>query len=35
VVVNPGNGGAGLIIDALEPHLPFEFIKVNHKPDGT
>src|SRR5207248_591900 len=35
VVVNPGNGGAGLIIDALEPKLPFEFVKVNHKPDGT
>ena len=35
VVVNPGNGGAGLIIDQLEPHLPFEFIKVNHTPDGT
>ena len=35
VVVNAGNGGAGLIIDQLEGHLPFEFIKVNHKPDGT
>jgi phosphomannomutase len=35
VVVNPGNGGAGLIVDALEPHLPLEFIKVNHQPDGT
>ena len=35
VVVNAGNGGAGLIIDALEPHLPFEFIKLNHQPDGT
>jgi phosphomannomutase len=35
VVVNPGNGGAGLIIDQLEPHLPFEFIKVNSEPDGT
>jgi phosphomannomutase/phosphomannomutase/phosphoglucomutase len=34
VVVNPGNGGAGLIIDALEPYLPFEFVKVNHTPDG-
>src|SRR5579864_8765230 len=34
VVVNPGNGGAGLIVDALEPHLPFEFIKVNNEPDG-
>lgn len=35
VVVNPGNGGAGLVVDELEPHLPFEFIKVNHAPDGT
>ena len=34
VVVNAGNGGAGLVIDALEPHLPFEFIKVHHAPDG-
>jgi phosphomannomutase/phosphomannomutase/phosphoglucomutase len=35
VVVNAGNGGAGLIVDQLEPYLPFEFIKVNHEPDGT
>jgi phosphomannomutase len=35
VVVNAGNGGAGLIIDELEPHLPFEFIKLQHTPDGT
>ena len=35
IVVNAGNGGAGLIIDQLEPHLPFEFIKVHHQPDGT
>ncbi len=35
VVVNAGNGGAGLIIDQLEGSLPFEFIKVNHEPDGT
>jgi len=34
VVVNAGNGGAGLIVDALEPHLPFEFVKINHHPDG-
>lgn len=34
VVVNAGNGGAGAIIDLLEPHLPFEFIKVHHAPDG-
>jgi phosphomannomutase len=35
VVVNAGNGGAGLIIDQLEPRLPFEFVKMNNKPDGT
>ncbi|HWJ05651.1 MAG TPA: phosphomannomutase CpsG [Steroidobacteraceae bacterium] len=35
VVVHAGNGGAGLIIDKLEPFLPFEFIKVEHEPDGT
>ncbi|MBF7081596.1 phosphomannomutase [Desulfallas sp. Bu1-1] len=35
VVVNAGNGCAGPVIDALEPHLPFQFIKVNHEPDGS
>lgn len=35
VVVNAGNGGAGAIVDGLEPHLPFEFVKIQHKPDGT
>ena len=35
IVVNAGNGGAGLVIDQLEPHLPFEFVKINHTPDGT
>jgi len=35
VVVNAGNGGAGLIVDLLEKHLPFQFVKVNHEPDGT
>jgi phosphomannomutase/phosphomannomutase/phosphoglucomutase len=35
VVVNAGNGGAGLVIDQLEPHLPFEFVKINHQPNGT
>jgi phosphomannomutase len=34
VVVNAGNGGAGLIVDQIEPHLPFEFVKLNNKPDG-
>ncbi|HME39954.1 MAG TPA: phosphomannomutase CpsG [Steroidobacteraceae bacterium] len=35
IVVNAGNGGAGLIIDQLEPQLPFKFVKVHHAPDGT
>lgn len=35
VVVNAGNGGAGLVVDQLAPHLPFEFVRVNHEPDGT
>ncbi|MBK7250085.1 MAG: phosphomannomutase [Gammaproteobacteria bacterium] len=35
VVVNAGNGGAGLVIDRLEPHLPFEFVKLHHQPDGS
>ncbi len=34
IVVNAGNGGAGAVVDALEPHLPFTFIKVHHQPDG-
>ncbi|HKZ73867.1 MAG TPA: phosphomannomutase CpsG [Steroidobacteraceae bacterium] len=35
VVVNPGNGGAGLIVDRLEKHLPFEFVKLFNEPDGN
>lgn len=35
IVVNAGNGGAGAVIDLLAPHLPFEFIRINHEPDGT
>lgn len=35
IVCNAGNGGAGAVVDALEPHLPFEFIKVHHQPDGA
>lgn len=34
IVVNAGNGVAGSVIDALEPYLPFTFIKVHHEPDG-
>ncbi len=35
IVVNAGNGPAGAIIDALAPHLPFEFIRIHHEPDGN
>jgi phosphomannomutase len=35
LVVNAGNGCAGIAIDGLESHLPFEFVKVFHEPDGT
>ncbi|GAB1267712.1 colanic acid biosynthesis phosphomannomutase CpsG [Aurantivibrio infirmus] len=35
IVVNAGNGGAGMAIDAIEKYLPFEFIKIHHEPDGT
>lgn len=34
LAVNAGNGGAGLVIDALESHLPFTFVKVDHEPNG-
>jgi phosphomannomutase len=34
LVVNAGNGGAGAVVDLLEPHLPFNFIKVHHQADG-
>jgi len=35
LVLNPGNGCAGIATDALEPHLPFKLIKVHNEPDGT
>src|SRR6185369_2373188 len=35
VVVNAGNGCAGPVLDLLEKHLPFTFIKVHHSPDGS
>ena len=34
VVSNPGNGGAGAVIDRLAPELPLEFVRVHHEPDG-
>ena len=35
LVVNAGNGMAGMAIDGLEPHLPFKLSKLHHEPDGT
>ncbi len=35
IVTNPGNGTAGPVIDLLESRLPFEFIKIQHQPDGN
>jgi len=34
IVTNAGNGGAGAVIDELSPYLPFEFIRIQHEPDG-
>ena len=35
IVVNAGNGGAGIVIDELAQYLPFEFIRIHHEPDGS
>lgn len=35
IVANAGNGCAGLVLEALEKHLPFELIKIYNQPDGT
>ena len=35
LVVNPGNGCAGIAVDGLEQRLPFDFVKVHYEPDGT
>jgi phosphomannomutase len=40
LVVNAGNGTAGPALDAIESvfkqlHVPVEFIKVHHHPDGN
>ncbi|MBE1159196.1 phosphomannomutase [Dyella sp. 7MK23] len=35
IVVNAGNGGAGLVIEELARHLPFEFVRVHCEPDGS
>lgn len=35
VVVNAGNGCAGLALDTLEPKLPIKMIKIFNNPDGN
>ncbi len=35
IVTNPGNGGAGSVVDALDAALPYEFIRMHHEPDGN
>jgi phosphomannomutase len=35
IVANAGNGCAGLVIDRIEKHLPFSFVKIQNEPDGT
>lgn len=35
IVVNAGNGCAGPFLDRIADLVPFEFIRVNHEPDGT
>src|SRR3546814_645639 len=34
IAVNPGNGGAGLMVDAIAPHLPFTIERLHAEPDG-
>ena len=35
LVVNSGNGCAGPVVDLLAAHLPCEFIRLQHEPDGN
>lgn len=35
IVANAGNGGAGPVLELLEKRLPFEFVRLNHTPDGN
>ncbi len=34
IVVNPGNGSAGPVVDRLEAQLPFRLTKIQYAPDG-
>jgi phosphomannomutase/phosphomannomutase/phosphoglucomutase len=35
LVANAGNGCAGIALDRVEGHLPFEIVKIHNEPDGT
>jgi phosphomannomutase/phosphomannomutase/phosphoglucomutase len=35
LVANAGNGCAGIALDRIERHLPFEIVKIHNEPDGT
>ena len=35
LLANAGNGCAGIALDGLEPHLPFEIVKIHNEPDGA
>ncbi|MDH5619508.1 MAG: phosphomannomutase, partial [Gammaproteobacteria bacterium] len=35
IAVNPGNGGAGIVLDNLKYKLPFEFTDINYAPNGN
>lgn len=35
IVTNAGNGCAGPVLDALAAHLPFDFVRLQHEPDGA
>ncbi|MBT8080153.1 MAG: phosphomannomutase [Gammaproteobacteria bacterium] len=35
LLVNAGNGCAGIAVDGLQGHLPFDFVKLYNEPDGT
>jgi len=35
VVMNPGNGGAGIVVKALAPLLPINIIPLQFEPDGS
>ncbi|MDA3922597.1 MAG: phosphomannomutase [Salinisphaera sp.] len=34
IVANPGNGCAGLVVEKLEKHLPFDIQRMHFEPDG-